>query len=401
MLNCDFFENDRINEYLEDHLSEYSCDGMLGRKNSSDRHFLGSKINIKSSDVYYKVNVQENCSNNIFDSEKYYKVDDEFFKIVYNQKTKNSISNRSNIKTDVSYLVNPQDNDGIVCSSKIDISFYSKISKSETKCWDLFYSSGASIEKIYENTYDLEDFRRHAVRYNVTLFDDQEYGFVQFIQLAKDGCTVRTDSDHYEYSEIINVFVFPMNRGADVQTISTDYPPVLTVIPSSKQIFAPILIGQKIQIIVPNRFTLQNNHQNCIKLLHSSASHGYTIYTLKTTSEVMTNLYLFVSHKDDHRCIVLPPIISEQNGRNCLLHEPMLDSAVLYCNNIDGFILSTQKSLDIKPAAFLDDRGEFWVESVCHFQQANSSYGAYRVAVKIKNTNREVLSFKEIFTPNV
>lgn len=303
-------------------------------------------------------------------------------------------------------VMNPR-NGAVVCrDDAFIVSLTSFFASRDPQSWIFFTSTG-----VLANRYKMKDKfnpsnqseRMSYHQYRVWLESNAEMGHLQFFQSAQGGA--HNSQGVFPWGTLLNFYIY---RTPEANLEGRCYPPILPVAPRGRQNFVPLLPGQQMQLILPQQYkwSFKADDGDCpplaLKEKTKAVMGGWqcNYFICRRSPDASPQLVFFEATDSPRKgCVIVPPVEERADGRYAILHEPM-DDMILFCNNIDGFVLRSQQDrLKVdKRKGWLDKQRSLMVE--CGYRFHLHSYEFFDLRVRILDKTKTMLKVNHLFDPD-
>ena len=305
-------------------------------------------------------------------------------------------------------VINPVDGSVFCQDNAFHVVLHTKFSSSDPQSWVFFSSHSAVVSQEYVKyrpSTSSAGEKQSMAKYRVHLALDADMGHVQFFQAAKHGC--KSARMHYPWGSLLNLYLY---RSPEASLEKRCYPEIIPIVPSNRQNYVPLLMGQTMQMITPDIFRVgYRPTEGKVQPLHHQLKVG------ARTGEYVFNYFrcrypvgptpelVFFEAKDSPRSgvVIVPAILKRDNDCYAVLHAPQ-DDCTIFVNNIDGFILRMDNDrMRVRSRrGWLDRAKSLKIESGHVTSIASSNYSAFDLKVRIMDKTRQRVQIKDLFNPD-
>jgi len=305
-------------------------------------------------------------------------------------------------------IINPMDGSVFCQDNAFNVTLHTRFSASDPQSWVFFSAHGAVVSREWLRDHPSPGHpgEKHSMaKYRIHLSPDANMGHVQFFQAAKHGA--KTTRVPYPWGSLLNLYVY---RSPEASLEKRCYPEILPVVPANRQNYVPLLMGQTMQMVIPNVYQVNyrptegkvQTLQHQLKV--DSRTGAYTFNYFRCRYPVgPTPELIFFDAKDSPRSgvVIVPAVIEENNERYAVLHSPQEDCTI-FANNIDGFVLRMEHNrIKVQTRrGWLDRKQSLHIETGHITTMASSGYSAYDLKVRIMDKTRQIIRIRNLFDPN-
>lgn len=291
-------------------------------------------------------------------------------------------------------IVSPPDSASIILQKdkKFDLSLISSAGVEDKIVWDVFSSCGVSVTPKSYHANDGDHRSLITQNYEIGLKEGEKLGYLQFLSVADD---VKYRDQEFDAGMLITFCFF---KHLNLHT-KYPYPPIYPIVTSSKVTYAPMLLGQTIQIISPinSKITYSDKTKTSVLKRKGEGTNGlYKFVTFTCQRVVESNETIYIQSKDEMgkniTSAVIVPCLEKMGGKLYpVIVKPLADFKI-YCYNISGMIVEDKRT-------GLPGKYEGCYDSTNELTILNRSYKGLtqRIALGFRNKNKPWMKIKNFY----
>jgi len=301
-------------------------------------------------------------------------------------------------------FLNPS-NDSVFCTQdSFRLMLTSRVADGDIEAWRYFASKGLDVfwcgEKV--KGASTPGGRRQIIqKLRATLKHGHTVGFLQLFQAAKEG--IENSKGRHPYGSLATYFVY---RGPERELADKVFPPFVSVFPQARQTYIPMQLGQTLQVILPELYTLSmwdNMTQSSLRKISCCKTLGkFDCHYFNYVQDIPDGYPIFFAARDSSNqgTVIVPPIEEREDRRYAVLHAPM-STMILYVNGIDGIIFRTIDDKFKDRHVYLDRTFNLQVESHYRFSHVSDSQKqSYDLRVRISDKTLTQIQICDLFDGN-